>query len=359
MENEKKKNNKQLFAITLVAMLAVLIIIGGTYAWLRVGTSATKTNVIKAGALDLRIDETPTDGAEVRLEKAIPQSYRQGISNKPYKFTLINNSTIATDYTITLEDFYEGADASLTNDDKIADNLIRYILVKNDEEMVASNSKLLSTGRTITSGTIRGRTGGNPVTIPFTLYIWIDSKAGDIATEAELMSKVFNSRLGITAEQRQGVSIANLQRDVWVNNHNELCMKTVLGDECMSPYDDYYTTKGFLSDIFGESACTEVEMGSAANLMWICNGADAKEYKSCYIQSYSSGEKSLYCTDPVHTYKGMTGSKTCSATNRGNKAFSPGYGHNYSCYFITQNPDTGSSVRYYFDDPDSDDYYES
>ena len=127
---KEKFSDKQLTKIAVIAIIAVLIILGGTYAWLRIGLGANNSNIIKAGALDLRIDESPTNGSTIRLERAIPQSYRQGITNPPYRFTLINNSTIDTDYTLTLEDLYEGADASLTANDKIDDSLIRYILVK-------------------------------------------------------------------------------------------------------------------------------------------------------------------------------------------------------------------------------------
>ena len=201
MREEIKEKHKRLIRPLLIAMLVVTMILGGTYAWIRIGLSASKTNIIKAGALDLRIDETPTDGAEVRLERAIPQSYRQGLTNKPYKFTLINNSTIDTDYTISLEDYYVDSDASLTTEQKIADSLIRYILVKNDDELIATNSKLLSTGRTIDAGTISGKSGNEAVEIPYTLYVWIDSRAGDDGTESDIMNKIFNARLNITAEQ--------------------------------------------------------------------------------------------------------------------------------------------------------------
>ncbi len=204
----EKKRNKYAFVVAF-ALVAILLITG-TYAWLRIGLNGTKTNIIKAGLLDLRIDETPTSEEVIRIERAIPQSYRQGITNPPYRFTLINNSSVDTDYTISLEDLYEGADASLTANDKIADNLIRYILVKNDDEMIASNSKLLSTGRTIDTGTISGKSGNTPTEIPYTLYIWIDSKAGDNATEADIMSKIFNARLNITAEQHHETTPAQV-----------------------------------------------------------------------------------------------------------------------------------------------------
>ena len=204
---KEKFSDKQLTKIAVIAIIAVLIILGGTYAWLRIGLGANNSNIIKAGALDLRIDESPTNGSTIRLERAIPQSYRQGITNPPYRFTLINNSTIDTDYTLTLEDLYEGADASLTEFDKISDNYIRYILVKNDDEMVATNSKLLSDGRTIDSGTIPGKVGNTPTEIPYTLYVWIDSQAGDYGTESDIMDKIFNARLNITAEQHHIVTV--------------------------------------------------------------------------------------------------------------------------------------------------------
>ena len=205
MENQIKSNKKKLFITLLVAMLMVYIILGGTYAWLRIGVIGSKMSIIKAGVLDLILDETTTNG--IRLEHEIPKSYGQGIQNQAYTFKLKNNSTIDTDYELVLEDYYVGNDSSLTENDKIADNLIRYILVKNNEQMVATNSKLLSTGRTIETGTISGKSGNTPTEISYTLYVWIDSRAGDNASEANIMNKIFNARLKINAEQHHGSSV--------------------------------------------------------------------------------------------------------------------------------------------------------
>ncbi len=196
--SEKQKNR---YAFIVAIIFIIILLMTGTVSWLIIKANSNKVNAIKAGALDLRVDESPTQDGDIHIERAIPQSYRQGITNKPYKFTLINNSTIPTSYTITLEDLYEGIDATLTDNDKISDSLIRYILVKNDDEMIATNSKLLSTGRIIDSGTIAGKTGNQSVQIPYTLYVWIDSHAGDNATETDIMSKIFNARLKINAEQ--------------------------------------------------------------------------------------------------------------------------------------------------------------
>lgn len=194
MEREKKKK----LVIAVVVLLLLVIVVGGTFAWLRIGYTASSTNKIKAGMLDLRIDESPTLTENVRLEREIPKSYRQGLLNQPYRFTIQNYSGMATDYEISLVSEYTGSDESAT---KIPDNYIRYLLVKNDEEMLPSNSKLLSTGRTIESETIQGGTKTNPTEIPYTLYVWIDSMAGEGTNGSDIMNMIFNAKITITAEQ--------------------------------------------------------------------------------------------------------------------------------------------------------------
>lgn len=212
MENQnefvEKKNstNKKVTIALVVALLLVAVVIGGTFAWLRIGTTATKVNKIKAGALDLRIDESPTSTEVVRLEREIPKSYRQGLLNPPYRFTIQNYSGMATDYTIELVSEYTGDDVSAA---KINPANIRYLLVENDEEMLPTNSRLLSdatvdtntNGFIIKSQTIQGGTQQSPSQIPYTLYIWIDSMAGESGHEADIMNKIFNARIRVDAVQ--------------------------------------------------------------------------------------------------------------------------------------------------------------
>lgn len=54
---EKWANSKNLTKIVVSIFVLVLIVIGGAYAWLRIGLNSQTTNKIKAGMLDLRIDE--------------------------------------------------------------------------------------------------------------------------------------------------------------------------------------------------------------------------------------------------------------------------------------------------------------
>ena len=197
-EKKERKQNKFAFAVALVVV--AILLMAGTYAWLRIGTGSETVNKIKAGALDIRIDESATGTEVVRLQNEIPKSYRQGLLNTPYRFTIQNYSTIATDYTITLVDEYTGADLSAS---KIPDGSIRYLLVKNDEEMLPSNSKLLSsaTNRVIDTETIVGGSQTNPAEISYALYIWIDSMAGENGTEADIMDMIFNAKIRVDAVQ--------------------------------------------------------------------------------------------------------------------------------------------------------------
>ena len=111
------------------------------------------------------------------------------------------------DYTISLEDIAtyvddSGDEVTITQDEKLGDNVIRFILLKNGEEAQAVNSKLLSQdpGRAIDTGMI----AGNNTQYTYSLRIWIDSKAGDNQKENEIMGKKFNAGLTINAEQTRG-----------------------------------------------------------------------------------------------------------------------------------------------------------
>ena len=72
MENKNKKITKQLFALVLV----LLVLLGGTYAWLTLQVTGEKTNVLRAGTLSLVLDDTTSEG--IKLEKAVPISDEKG-----------------------------------------------------------------------------------------------------------------------------------------------------------------------------------------------------------------------------------------------------------------------------------------
>ena len=195
MEEKKKIGNGKLLVIALVITLA--IVLGTTYAWLRISKESNVVNKIKAGNLELTLDDTTSEG--IKLLKAIPMSYQQGMTTKEYTFTLTNKSSTSS-YTLSLKDLNtytndNNEEVTITDADRLADSKVRYILLKDGEEATASKSKIL-TDRVIDLGTIeKGKT------IKYSLRIWIDSKAGDDNTENEVMRKVFNAQLSLDAKQ--------------------------------------------------------------------------------------------------------------------------------------------------------------
>ena len=219
MEEKKKIGNGKLLVIAIVLILVVII--GTTYAWLRLTKNSDIVNKITAGNLELTLDDTTSEG--IKLLKAIPMSYQQGMTTKEYTFTLTNTSSTSS-YTLSLKDLTtytndNNEEIAIADEDRLADSKVRYILLKDGEEAVASKSKIL-TDRVIDSGTIeKGKT------ITYSLRIWIDSKAGDNNTEAEIMGKVFNAQLSLEATQTvTPTKTAVCKRATTL--HTEICSNT-------------------------------------------------------------------------------------------------------------------------------------
>ena len=197
MEEQKEEKKKfQKWPIVVLALLIVLVI-GSTFAWFTLTKTSEKVNTIKAGSLNMVLNDEASDG--ILLINAIPMSYQQGVATTEYTFTLKNNGSKG-DYTISLLDEAtytddEGAQVTIEDTNRIADTKIRYILLKDGEVAEASKSMLLSeaANRVIDSGTI-----ANGTTITYSLRIWIDSKA-----ENEVMGQIFNARLQLDATQHQ------------------------------------------------------------------------------------------------------------------------------------------------------------
>ena len=198
MKETIKKNKELIVAIAVV----LILIITGSYAWLTLSKTSERVNVIKAGQLSMTLDDKTSGG--IKLINAIPQSYQQGILNQQYTFTLRNDSDVATKYDIYLNDQATytndaGNEVTIDETNRLGDNHIRFVLLKNGEEATPEKSRLLSQdpGRIIDEGIIQG----NGTEITFTLILWIDSKAGDDNTENQVMGKLFNAKLDVVATQ--------------------------------------------------------------------------------------------------------------------------------------------------------------
>ena len=180
MMKDKKlnKTTKQLFALALV----LVVLLGGTYAWLTLQLKGEKTNVLRAGTLSLVLDDTTSGG--IKLEKAVPISDEKGKTGTEYTFTLQNKGTKAASYTIYLDDV--ALEASETRMD---DSKVKYQLTKNSKETVALLNTL--SDKVLDSGTIDGST-----TNTYSLRVWIDSAAGN-----EVMGTILSKQLRVEATQ--------------------------------------------------------------------------------------------------------------------------------------------------------------
>lgn len=198
-QKEQQKSKKW---PVLMLLLFVILILGVSFAWLTLSIGSNQVNIIRAGGLSMTLDDETSDG--ILLQKAIPMSYRQGMQTVEYTFTLKNEASTTNDYTISLidENTYvnENNEAiTITDETRIEDTKIRYILLKDGEEAFSDKTGLLSNAlnRVIDTGTIAGNTE-----ITYSLRIWIDSKSTN-----DVMDKVFNAKIRL--DVTQNVSTTN------------------------------------------------------------------------------------------------------------------------------------------------------
>ncbi len=200
MENKNKKITKQLFALALV----LVVLLGGTYAWLTLQVNGEKTNVLKAGTLSLVLDDTTSEG--IKLEKAVPISDEKGKTGTEYTFTLQNKGTKAASYTIYLDDV-----ALETSETRMDDSKVKYQLTKNSKEIVALLNTL--SDKVLDSGTIDGST-----TNTYSLRVWIDS-----AAENEVMGTILSKQLRVEATQAGKKTSTTAMCKRATTLHKEVC----------------------------------------------------------------------------------------------------------------------------------------
>lgn len=180
-------NNKK---IIIPVFLLLVVLIGGSYAWLRLSITGGKTNRIVAGSLQLSLDDEAATG--VNLEKAIPMSDADGLATTAYTFTLKNNGTASSDYTVYLDD-----EALTDSQTRMLDKYVKYSLVKND---VTTTNLLTTTGRNpnrvLDVGTIAGGE-----TNTYSLKVWINKDADNA-----VMNTVFKAKIRVEAMQESSLS---------------------------------------------------------------------------------------------------------------------------------------------------------
>ena len=184
MKEAIKKNKSIIIGIVII----LILLIGISFAYLTTTLSGDKEYLVRAGTLDLVLNE----GNELTLEKVIPIDDNEGQSLNGFNFSLVNNGSVDTDYRIYLDDVELSAGES-----RIPDSAIRYSLTRNDEVFSPKNLTMMGSNpnRRVDFGTI-----SPDETINYTLRIWIDYDA----TTEEASGKIFKGKLRVEGTQPVG-----------------------------------------------------------------------------------------------------------------------------------------------------------
>ncbi len=129
----EKKDNKKKTMVAVLALCALVLVIGATYAFITIVLQGEKENVITGGSLRVVLDDT-TEGlgngeGDITIENAFPVSDAVGKTQTPYTFVLKNESAKDASYTIFLD---EQPIEETNEKGRISDNFIKVYLSNQD-----------------------------------------------------------------------------------------------------------------------------------------------------------------------------------------------------------------------------------
>lgn len=175
--------NKKYLVVSLILIILIVIAVGASYAWLRTTRYGEKEYVIKAGSLNIILDESLSEG--VSIENAKPMSDETGkLQEEKFTFAVENTGTFAVDYNIYLDDL-----ELALGEERVEDSFIKFNVVEND---TAGGATLLSAvDRKIVSGKVEAQQKN-----VYELRVWIDKDADN-----SIIGNVFSTKLRVEAIQ--------------------------------------------------------------------------------------------------------------------------------------------------------------
>lgn len=203
MKEKKEGNNKKIVALAL----ALVLLIGGTYAWLTLTLTGTKTTRIEAGTLAVEING---ESAGISIASAVPISTSEGIAQEnPYEFTLENTGSVSSVYTVYLDD----AGIDTENEFALAKSLVYAHITK---QVVKDDGTPVGTATTVTK-TLSELTNGTDVVldtstdatalasdekINYTLRLWISDAAQNSDLKQDGKMAAYAGKIRIAATQK-------------------------------------------------------------------------------------------------------------------------------------------------------------
>ena len=192
MKEKLHKLGKKKIVIICSAVLFVCLLIGLSYAWLSQTITGTKNMTITVGDLDLVLDESTSNG--IQLKYAIPTTDEDGKAFDPYTFKVENNGKVAVNYSLSLvideEDLASCQQEEMVSCEQLDLNDIRYEIKDNNG---ASQVGTLGESGFLIDGYL-----GPDEESSYELRIWLD-----ISTGNDAQGKVFYGQLKLEAKQTE------------------------------------------------------------------------------------------------------------------------------------------------------------
>ena len=199
-----EKRKKELILIAI----ALLIVVGVSFAWLTQTIRSISENVIVSGNLQLTLNnESPIIKLGGVYGYGEPMSDTAGLATTPYTFTVTNTGTETAFFVLFLDDVNSYTDVnnqtvSITSATRISDAKIKCNFKGsiNGGSWSGQNNEvhtldMMGNPRNLTSGYGLSLAPGSSAT--FNLRLWISSTA----TNDDVVGKVFAARLRIEATQ--------------------------------------------------------------------------------------------------------------------------------------------------------------
>ena len=186
-DNISKSNLKK---VSFFAIIVMILLIGGTYAWYTLTLHGTKTVKLHAGKLSIELDEELSEG--IHLSNTYPMTDDEGMATEEYHFTIKNDGNIPSNYVVNLVDLDITEGKNRMSDEAVKFNLAKtkYNEDKTIKEDLTNTKKLLSlTGqnpnRILDSGTLQPNEYNE-----YTLKLWMDYNAGNEEQGAILKAQI-------------------------------------------------------------------------------------------------------------------------------------------------------------------------
>jgi len=177
MDNSKKKTIG-----IILGLLALIAVLGITYAFVTKTLTGSKKVTITAGTLSLVLDEKN----EITISDALPMYDAVGmIQEEVFNFDLINETSNPTDYTIKLKKVSTG--------NELSESDVKYYLTKDGVGTPALLSSL--TDGVVDTGTIEGTD-----TIEYSLRLWINE---DVTDKNAINGKSLSYKLEVEASMAE------------------------------------------------------------------------------------------------------------------------------------------------------------